>query len=233
MGMTKAAWLAPAVVLVGVMVGCGSGGGEEASSEASSEVSPSSEAPASSEASAPTGAAPSGPHETIADYLQSNGVTQKLVKRGDPGVPVLNLPMPAGWRDVGADTPDDAYGAIYLADPALADNPPAIIARMARLSGEVDQSKILELAPNAVRNQPGYQGPDTGRASQLGGFDAAEIAGTVDQGGRTVFVARKTVVIPGPDEIYLLALDAQGPPDQEPALTAAMALIDAETTIEP
>ncbi|CAN5670327.1 LpqN/LpqT family lipoprotein [soil metagenome] len=222
MGMAKAVWAATA--MVGVLVpGCGSDGGPEMAMPAET---------SSAEAVTRT-EAPSEPSETIADYLQSNGITQTLVKRGDPGVPTLNLPMPAGWKDVGADTPADAYGAIYLAEPAPADNPPAIIARMARLSGEVDQAKVLELAPNAVRNQPGYQGPEAGRPSRLSGFDAAEIAGTVDQNGQTVFVARKTVVIPGKDGIYLLALDAQGSPDQEPALMDAMSVIDAETTIEP
>jgi Probable lipoprotein LpqN len=223
MGMAKAVWAAPAMVVGVLLSGCGSDGGPEMATPTET---------SSAEAVTRT-EAPSGPRETIADYLRANGTTQTLVKRGDPGVPTLNLPMPAGWEDVGADTPADAYGAIYLAEPAPAAHPPAIIARMARLSGEVDQAKVLELAPNAVRNQPGYQGPETGRPSRLSGFDAAEIAGTVDQGGQTVFVARKTVVIPGKDGIYLLALDAQGPPDQEPALMEAMSVIDAQTTIEP
>jgi hypothetical protein len=105
---------------------------------------------------------------------------------------------------------------------------------MARLGGgDVDQAKILELAPNAVRNQPGYQGPETGRPGTLSGFEATEVAGTVDQNGQPVFVARKTAVIPGKDGIYLLALDAQGPLDQQQALLEAMSVIDADATIEP
>jgi hypothetical protein len=46
-------------------------------------------------------------------------------------------------------------------------------------------------------------------------------------------MARKTVVIPGQDGTRLLALDAQGAEDQQAALTDAMSVIDAETTIEP
>lgn len=224
MGKTRAALSTAAVVLGLVVPGCGSGSGQE------TDTAPPSQATSSAPA---TTAAASRPDQTIAEYLQATGISQTLVKRGEPGVPTLNLPMPAGWQDVGANTPKDAYGAIYLADPAVTDNPPAIIARMARLSGEVDQAKLLELAPNAIRNQPGYQGPETGQAGQLSGFDAAEIAGTVDQNGRPEFVARKTVVIPGQDGIYLLAFDAQGRPDQKPALMKAMSVIDAETTIEP
>ena len=48
-----------------------------------------------------------------------------------------------------------------------------------------------------------------------------------------MFVARKTVVIPGQDALYLLALDAQGAPDQQEALILAMETFDADTTITP
>jgi hypothetical protein len=218
--------LTSTVVVLGLMLpGCGT--------EQATEADPPSSSSASSSAAADTSAVASVPGQTIAEYLQAAGITQTLVKRGDPGIPTLNLPIPAGWRDVGANAPQDAFGAIYLADPAVADDPPAIIARMARLSGDVDQAKILELAPNAILTQPGYRGPETGRAGELSGFDAVEIAGTVDQNGQPEFVARKTVVIPGQDGIYLLALDAQGAPEQRPALMEAMSVIDAETTIEP
>jgi hypothetical protein len=152
------------------------------------------------------------------------------VKRGDPGSPELNLPVPPGWSDTGADTPEDAWGAIALTDPP-SENPPAIIARMAKLSDDVDHAKILELAPNAVKNQPGYVGPDAGRPSTLGGFEAVDIAGIVEQGGQEMFVARKAVLIPGKDALYLLALDAQSTLDQQEALAVALSAIDAETTI--
>ena len=229
MALTRAALVTPAVVFGLLVTGCGSDQDPGADTGPPSQTATS--AAADSSAAGAAGASAAG--DTIADYLQANGIAQTLVKRGEPGVPTLNLPMPAGWQDVGANTPQDAYGAIYFADPAVAGNPPAIIARLARLSGDVDQAKVLELAPNAIRNQPGYRGPATGRAGQLGGFAAAEIAGTVDQKGKPAFVARKTVVIPGQDGTYLLALDAQGTPDQEPALTKAMSVIDAETTIDP
>lgn len=228
--MTKTAFVAGAVVLAVTLSGCGSSGEKNA---ASSSPSTSSSAAATSAAPSSTAQA-SGPNQTVAEYLQESGITQTLVKRGDAGTPRLNLPLPTGWADVGADTPQDAWGAIYLESAAESDNPPAIIARMARLTGgEVDQAKILELAPNAVRNQPGYEGPEVGQPVKLGGFDATEISGTVVQDGQQVFVTRRTVVIPGKDAVYLLALDAQAPMDQQDALVQAMSEIDSGTAIEP
>ena len=91
----------------------------------------------------------------------------------------------------------------------------------------------MELAPNAVTKTPGWQGPTTGQPSELGGFKAVTIAGTADVDGAPMFVARKTVVIPGPQNTYLLALDAQGAVDQQQALTDAMTAVDDGTTITP
>ncbi len=224
--------LVAAAVLTGaVLTGCGSGETASSSSSASAQTSQPTSSAAPDTATSATATA-SSVNYTVADYLRDNGITQTPVVRGDAGAPDINLPMPAGWRDVGADTPEDAWGAIVLDDPAVAD-PPAIIARVARLTGNVDAAKILELAPNAVRKQPGFEGPDAGTPSELAGFEAAQIAGTVQADGAAMFVARKTVVIPAADAVYLLALDAQGTPEQAPALTEAMSVIDADTTIEP
>ena len=230
---------AGAAALALLLSGCGSDTKAEPSATEATSTS-ASEASATSTSASPTSAAPTtsgqaaGPNETVADYLRANGIGQTLVKRGEPGTPTLNLPMPAGWKDLGPDTPPDAWGAIVLDDPALGNDVPAIIARMARLTGGTpDPAKILELAPNALRNQPGYQGPETGQQSTLGGFDASAISGTLTKDGQTVLVARKTVVIPGQDGMYVLALDAQGPEAQQQALMDAMATIDQETTIEP
>lgn len=219
---------ATAAVMIG-FTGC-------ASSDTSDNVDPPSTtvaAASSSSSSAASSPAPTpGAAPTIAEYLEQNNITQTMVKRGEPGVPELNLPMPAGWADVGADTPKEAYGAIYLQAAAQAPNPPAIIARMARLDGNADPAKLLEYAPNAVTRAPGWDGPTTGRPSTLGGFDAVQIAGIATLDGGPTFVARKTVVITAPQNLYLLALDAQGPLDQQQALMEAMRVIDEQTTIQ-
>ncbi|KRE25392.1 hypothetical protein ASG82_17610 [Mycobacterium sp. Soil538] len=212
-----------AAVTIG-LTGCGSGEKTDPATSPSSAAS--SSAPASTTSS-------TGAKLTIAEYLRQKNIRQTMVKRGDPGAPQLNLPMPPGWANVGRDTPPDAYGAIYLQAAAQSPNPPAIIARMARLDGDVDVAKLLEYAPTAVTRAPGWDGPTTGRPSTLGGFDAVQIAGTATIDGAQTFVARKTVVITAPKNIYLLALDAQGPVDQQSALVEAMTLIDEQTTIQP
>lgn len=227
---TRMAVITGSMALGLALVGCGSDSGSTATQ--TSETSPTSEASTSTTPAAAGTTTAAASTQTVADYLDEVGVTMTPVKRGDPGSPTLDLPIPQGWSDIGPDTPQDAWGAIAMTDPP-SDNPPAIVARMAKLSGEADHAKILELAPNAVKNQPGYDGPETGRPSTLGGFDAVEIAGTVTVDGAPTFVARKTVVIPGQDALYLLALDAQGTPDQEEALILAMAAIDEGTTITP
>jgi hypothetical protein len=228
MGMrSKGKILATGTVALGfALVGCGSGSDTAATTSESTSAAPVSSTQTSTQAAIDESAL------TVAQYLKQNGVTMTPVKRGDPGSPELNLPIPPGWSDLGKDAPEDAWGAIALTEPA-SDNPPAIIAQMAKLSDEADHAKILELAPNAVKNQPGFTGPDTGQPGKLAGFDAVEIAGTLELDGQSVFVARKTVVIPGSDALYVLALDAQGPADQQEALILAMAAIDADTTITP
>ena len=215
---------AAAAIAIGV-TGCGSS--DKAEEPTSSSAASSSAAPTSGTSTKPAA------DLTIAEYLEQNNITQTMVKRGDPGAPQLNLPMPAGWADVGADTPADAYGAIYLEAARETPDPPAIVARMARLEGDVDPAELLQYAPNAVRRAPGWDGPTAGQPGTLGGFDAVQIAGTATIDGAPTFIARKTVVITAPKNVYLLALDAQGPPDQQPALVAAMTAIDEQTTITP
>ncbi|MGP4056074.1 LpqN/LpqT family lipoprotein [Mycobacterium sp. 4D054] len=211
-------------VVIGV-AGCGSGGDGDGGATTDT---------AASSASETSTSAAGG--QTVGDYLTANGVTQTIVKAGDPGVPGVELPMPDGWEPVtdASDVPQDVYGAIYLSAGKGTQNPPAILARMARLDGGTfDVATILELAPNAVTRLPGWDGPVTGTPSELGGFQATAIAGQADVDGTPNFVARKTVVIPGPENTFLLALDAQGPVDQRQALTDAMAVIDERTTISP
>jgi hypothetical protein len=223
-----AAWSATALLLTG----CGSAQTTEATSSAT-ETPSSTDVSASSSKAAPSTAAPAA-NPTVGDYLKEIGVTPTFIKAGEPGTPQLNLPTPTGWRNLGPDTPKDAWGGIVLDDPTLGNDVPAIIARLAKLSGgQPDPAKILELAPNQVRNLPGYKGPDAGTPSSLGGFEAVDIKGTTVRNGKTLLVARKTVVITGQDGLYLLALDAQGPQGEADALGAAMATIDSDTTIEP
>src|SRR6476619_4343038 len=120
---------------------------------------------------------------------------------------------------MGADTPPWAWGGIkFTGDPAMAANPPTILALLSKLQGNVDPAKILEFAPGEMKNLPGYEGDGVGSASKLGGFDAWQIGGTYNKNGVKHAVAQKTVVIPGSDGLFVLQLNADGTEDQMGAL---------------
>lgn len=229
----RAGVIAIATVALGLsLAGCGS---DTKTDESATESASSSEAATTtSAAAAPTseGQAP-GPNKTIVDYIRENGITETPVKRGDPGAPTIDLPMPEGWEDAGPRTPDWAYGAILSTDPAFTSDPPSIMALVSKLTGNVDPAKILEFAPGEINNLPGFEGSNTGTPGKLSGFDAMQVGGTYEKNGVTRAIAQKTVVIPGQDGLYVLQLNADGREDQIGVLGAATVIIDEQTKITP
>ncbi|HYZ68429.1 MAG TPA: LpqN/LpqT family lipoprotein, partial [Mycobacterium sp.] len=191
-----------------------------------------SESKTTSSKAAPTTQA-AGPNKTIVDYIKENNIVETPVHRGDPGSPTIDLPFPPGWEDAGPRTPDWAYGATLFSDPAMAQDPPTIIALVSKLSGNVDPAKILEYAPGEIKNLPGYDGSQEGSPSTLGGFDATQIGGMYTKDGVKRAIAQKTVVIPGHDGLYVLQLNADGTEDQMGPLMDATSVIDEKTTITP
>jgi hypothetical protein len=228
----KAGGAAIAVLALGLaLAGCGSDTTSAPSSPAS--TSSASSTTESSSSAAPSASAPAaGKNETIADYIKENGITETPVKRGDPGSPAIDLPVPEGWADAGPKTPEYAWGAIVFADPAMAADPPSIVALMSKLTGNVDPAKIIEYAPGELKNLPGFEGGD-GNPSTLGGFDAYQIGGTYVKAGAKRMIAQKTVVIPGQDGVFVLQLNADGTEDQMGPLMDATSQIDEKTTITP
>ncbi len=130
-----------------------------------------------------------GPHDTIAGYIEENGIQETPVKRGDPGSPTIDLPFPDGWEDAGADTPEWAYSAIVYTGPEAAEYPPSIVALVSRLDGDVDPQTILDVAGGELQNLPGYEGWNEGTFSALGEFPAFQLGGTWVQDGLTKIVA--------------------------------------------
>ena len=175
-----------------------------------------------------------GPKMTIDEYVAQNGIVQTPVLPDDPDAPAVTLPIAQGWEDMGEQSPPGAYRAmVFTADPAAAADPPTLIAAMSKLTGEVDQAKIMEYAPSDVQNMPEFQGMNTGQPSDLAGFDATLIGGFYTKDGTTRMIAQKTVVIPAEDGIYLLNVKADGPEAQQGALIEATSLIDEQATIVP
>ncbi|OBA87511.1 hypothetical protein A5662_26010 [Mycobacteriaceae bacterium 1482268.1] len=192
-------------------------------------------APTTSSSTAAAAPSPQAPKPTtIPDYIKQNGIKETPVKRGEPGTPEINLPTPAGWEDLAPQTPQWAWGGIkFTADPAMADNPPTIIALVSKLQGNVDPAKILEYAPGEMKNLPNYQGNGVGSASKLGGFDAWQVGGMYTKDGVKHAVAQKTVTIPAADGLFVLQLNAEGTEDQMGVLMDATKVIDEQTTITP
>ena len=213
------------------LAGCGSDTKTEATTSA--ETTSATTTTTTTEAAPTTSAQAAGPSYTIVDYIRDNGIVEAPVKRGDPGSPTIDLPFPPGWADAGPQTPEWAYSAIISTDPAMAVDPPTIIALVSKLTGNVDPAKVLEFAPGEIKNLPGYEGAEAGSPSSLGGFDATQLGGTYTKDGVKRAIAQKTVAIPGQDGLYVLQINADGREDQMGALMDATSAIDEQTTITP
>ncbi|MED5813785.1 LpqN/LpqT family lipoprotein [Mycolicibacterium sp. 050232] len=228
----RAGGIVIAAVALGVMLtGCGGKTVPGTATEASGNNQTSTE-PTTTKAGE-TSAPAAGHQYTIRDYIRDNKITETAVRRGDPGTPTLEMPIPEGWSDAGASTPEWAWGAIVSTDPQFAADPPSIIALMAKLTGDVDPAKILEYAPNEIRNMPGYENQGDGSADELSGFEAYQIGGTYVKDGAPRLIAQKTVVIPGADGLFVLQFNADGTEDQMGPLMDATAVIDEQTVITP
>ena len=231
----KSSLRAGVIAITAIALGIGlSGCGSDTKTAPSTSKTTSSESKTTTSKAAPTTTAQaSGPNKTIVDYIKENGIVETPVHRGDPGAPTFDLPTPAGWEDAGTRTPDWAYGAILFSDPAMAQDPPTIIAIVSKLTGNVDPAKILEYAAGEIKNLPNYDGAAEGLPSTLAGFDATQIGGTYTKEGVKRAIAQKTVVIPGKDGLYVLQLNADGTEDQMGPLMDATGVIDEQTKITP
>jgi hypothetical protein len=228
---------AAATALAIVLSGCGSdkesGGSSSSSSSSASSSATSAESSAAKPSSGLRSDAPEAPAAggTVADYINQNGITQVVVKPGEDGAPNVELPTPDSWALKNDNLPDGAYGGVaYTGADANPEFPPTIFAYLSRLDGPADPAEILGAAPNEVLGLEGFEGTP-GEAEKLSGFDAFEIAGQYMQDGKPTFVAQKTVVIPGPEALYMLQLNAYSTPEQQDKLGAAMGQIDHQTQI--
>ena len=182
-----------------------------------------------------TATSKAGPGNTIADYIKENNIVETPVLRGDAGTLTIDLPVPQGWRDAGNRAPEGAYDAMVYGDPATAADPATIIVFVAKLAGNVDAAKILEYAPAEIQKLPGYEGPQVGGPTKLGGFDATQIGGAYTKNGVKRAVGQMTAVIPAQDGLFVLQLNADsiGRQDQVQALALATGVIAQQAKITP
>lgn len=230
----RATAISGAVAAVGlVLAGCGSDSqtATEATTPETTTTTTTAQAPLSTAKIAPRAEDAPGPHPTIADYIAENNIRETPVQRGDPGAPVLDMPVPEGWAPAGENTPEWAYGAIVYTGPEASEYTPSIVALVSKLTGNVDPQAIIDLAPGELQNLPAWNPLNTGEVSSLGDYPAYQLAGTWESDGQTKVVAQKTVVIPGTDGLYVLQLSAEGLEAQAGIVGAATDVIDAQTTI--
>lgn len=215
------------------LAGCGSGtktGDEEATfvtSATTSTTSTTTSATSPTSTSAPA----TGAHYTIADYIRDNRIEETAVRHGDPGSPTIDLPVPDGWQLL-PESSSAPYGGIVYTQPADPNDPPTIVAILSKLTGDVDAAKIIEFAPGELMNLPEFDGND-GSESTLSGFQAWQLGGSYTKNGILRSVAQKTVIIPAPDGVFVLQLDADALDDETVPLMDATDVIDEQTTITP
>lgn len=188
--------------------------------------------------SAPTTSPTAGSqaNKTIADYIREKNIKETPVHHGDPGSPTINLPVPNGWHTL-PEGPNAPYGGIVFDAPADPNDAPTIVAIVSRLDGDVDPAKILEYAPGELKNLPQFEGGSAnGREGTLGvapgeTFKAWQFGGTYVKNDKKRTVAQKTVVITGPNGVFVLQLDADALDSEQAPLMAATNVIDEQTTI--
>ena len=175
----------------------------------------------------------SAPSLTIQQYFKDTGITSTQVRRGDPGAPLIGLGLMPGWSGLGPDTPPWSYGAVRYDAASNPSDPPTIDVLLFKLTGDVDQTKILEYAPNELANLPDYQTSAEPHRSKLSGFDAVQLAGTYTRDGVDRSIAQKTVVIPSGTAFYVLQINVDALIDDSEAVMLVTGAIDERTVITP
>lgn len=228
-------WLSIAAVCVvlpasGSLVGCSKDSSDTAGQGASQQNSQSQQT--SEKPKTPTSGT-AGKLPTLAEYIQQNNITETEVMPNDPNAPEVKLPALPGWQPAGAATPKGAYGALIGVDPALGDQKPSITVTYSKLGGDPDPAELLKLAPNEVRNLPGFDGSDA-VPGKISGYDSTSIIGSFDRNGdgnkRVAF--QETVAIPSKDGLYVMQINADGVMAQVPVLMQVFDAINAKGTIK-
>lgn len=169
---------------------------------------------------------------TIVDYIHDNGLFEVPIHRETADAPAVTVPIPPGWADAGTRAPSWAYSAMFFQGLPPNVEPPTVISLMSKLSGAVEAAKILQYAPNEVRNLPGFQGGAT-RPFRLAGFDAVEVVGAYDRDARRHAVWQKTAVVPAVGGLFVLQINADALEPEVQIITDVGNLVDQQTTVAP
>lgn len=223
-----------AVALTLTLAGCGSSTKTEEKTTTTTSTQATSAAPTSGE---PTSAAPTSGDpqaaggDTLDDYIAKNGIQKTIIRPGDPG-PTIDLPVPQGWSKT-APGDDAAYGGLVYDAAVSKDKPPRIRASLYKLTGNVDQAKVLELAPAVLKSLPNFQSLGSPSDAELSGFKASQVGGSYVKNGDSWLVAQKTTVIPTDGGVFVFQLNAEGLESDMPVLMDGTSVIDKQTKITP
>ncbi|MCZ8377760.1 LpqN/LpqT family lipoprotein [Mycobacterium sp. CPCC 205372] len=166
---------------------------------------------------------------TIADYIRENRIDETNIQRTTPGAPVITMPIPPGWSDAGPRRPAWAYSAIIRETPGNPE-PPTVTLLVSKLEGDVDAQRLLEYAPNELKNLPGYESGG-GRKGQLDGLDSVHVRGTFLRDGLRRDIAQTTALVPSPNGLFVLQINADVAEPQRQVLDEVMGAIDTQTKI--
>ena len=176
--------------------------------------------------------APHAEGVTLHQYIVDNKIAEVPFKKGDPGAPVVEFPLPPGWTPAGDQKPDWSYGAIFYKDaPKGPGDSTYMYAIASKLTGNVDPQKILDLAPAQLNDLPGFKAIEDPQRLKFCGYDSVNYVGTYTQDGKTRTVGQQTVVIPGKDALFVLQLNGEAPEGQEQAVIDAADVIREQTKI--
>jgi len=219
-----------AVLALGLaLAGCGSG--SKTASPSSTTAAGNSSTSSSAGKSAP---AKEAGGKGLDDYLSSNHITEEAPQIGAAGVPTVTLPGLAGWSHAELD-PQQGFADLLCVkyDSPATDGGVAVVrVQMAKLTGTVDQSKLLAAAKPAV-SDAGDKFRAEPASISVGDFKGWQaIVDSVDKDGKKLTIAGRLIVIPGPDATYLLQEGGVASPDLEGTMLDAVHLIDTQTTIQ-
>ncbi|MBO0679429.1 LpqN/LpqT family lipoprotein [Mycolicibacterium sp. S2-37] len=171
---------------------------------------------------------------SIPDFIRDNGLTETVLHPGDPGAPTVAMPLPPGWVDAGVNTPEWAWSAMFLNDPALLADPPNIITIVSKLTGPGDLNRVLLFAPGELKAKREYRGTN-GTPLRVSGFDGVQMEGTFlrDQDNVRRVIQQTTVLIPAPDGVFVMQMNADGNEAQMKVLEDAMQIVNTQTVITP
>ncbi|MGV0744840.1 LpqN/LpqT family lipoprotein [Mycolicibacterium sp. XJ870] len=231
--IVAAAAIGAVVLLVGgITLAVTAGGGDSNASDATTTSAQAAETTSSVTTVPTTPKPPAGHLFTIADYIKQNKIVETPVHRGEPGAPVLTMPIPPGWADAGPRTPPWAYSAI-VNDPVSPTDPPSVISLISRLAGNVDPNKLLEFAPNELQNLAEWEPIGGVTRSNLTGFPAVQLGGTYFKDGKRRAITQKTVVVESPSGVYVVQVNADSLYRDFQALVDVNKIIDQQAGLAP